>query len=103
MSLWDPLGTCMSMKMYLLALESMVTIKQMRNQMMMAIMILLKTMARKMGTSEAATVIATIVEKVVLVALWLVATMMLPTLAMGMVDLVTLPKRNQLRKVPTKE
>jgi hypothetical protein len=29
--------------------------------------------------------------------------MMLLPLAMGMADLLTLPKRNQLRKVPTKE
>jgi membrane protease subunit (stomatin/prohibitin family) len=51
--LWDPLGPCMSMKMHMLALESMVTIEQMKNQMMMAIMMLLMTMARRMGTSVA--------------------------------------------------
>jgi hypothetical protein len=42
-------------------------------------------------------------EKVVVVALWSVATMMLLALAMGMVDLIMLPKESQPRKVPTKE
>jgi hypothetical protein len=71
--------------------------------MMKTIMILKMTRARRMGTREAAIVIATTMEKVMLVALWSVATMMLLPLAMGMADLLTLPKRNQLRKVPTKE
>jgi uncharacterized membrane protein len=80
-----------------------VMIEQMRNQMMITIMMLLMTIMRRMGTREVATETTTTVEKVVLVALWSVVTMMLPPLAMGMAYLVMLPKRNQLRKFPTKE
>jgi hypothetical protein len=54
-------------------------------------MMLLMTMVRKMGTIEVTTVIATVMEKVVLVAVWSVPTMMLPPLAMVMVDLVKFP------------
>jgi hypothetical protein len=65
---WDPLGTCMSMMIHLLASESMVTTEQMKNRMITITMMYLKTMARRIETIVVATIIATIVEKVVLVA-----------------------------------
>jgi hypothetical protein len=79
----------------------------MKNLMMKSIIMLIMTMARRMGTKEATVVIAMSVEKVVLVDLWLVAVVMLPLLVMGMADLIMfsmnkcITKRNQSRKVPT--
>jgi membrane protease subunit (stomatin/prohibitin family) len=81
----------------------MVTIKQMRNQMMTIIMMSLMTMVRRMGTSVATMVIAMTMKKAVLLALWSMTTMMQSPLAMGMEELVMLPRRNQPRKFPTKE
>jgi hypothetical protein len=59
----------------------------MKNLMMKTLMMLMMTMDMRMGT----TMIITTIEKVVLVALWLVATMMLPPLVMGMAGLIMLP------------
>jgi hypothetical protein len=64
---------------------------------------LLMNMTRRMETCMATTTIATTVEKVVLVALQSVAILMQPPLAMGMVDLIMLPRSNQLRKLPMRE
>ena len=61
------------------------------------------TIMERMGTREVAMESTITVEKVVLVALWLVVIMMLPPLAMEMMYLVMLLKKNQLRKFPTKE
>jgi hypothetical protein len=65
--------------------------------------------SKKMEMKEATTVIATIIEKVVLVALWSKIIVMLLTLAMVMADLVMLAMNpcittwNQTKKVVTKK
>ena len=58
----------------------------MKNLKMKTLMMLIMTMDMRMRT----TVIITTMEKVVLVALWLVATMMLPPLVMGIASLIML-------------
>jgi hypothetical protein len=51
---------------------------------------LIMTMVRRMDKREAATMTATTVEKVVLVILWSVVAMMLPPLAMVIMELIML-------------
>jgi hypothetical protein len=107
--LWDPSRIYMSMNVNMLASGSVVTIEQMKNLIMKTIMMLIVTIARRMGAKEATTWIATIVEKVVLVVLWSMTTLMLPPLTMVMADLVMLARnsciteRIQPTKVPTKK
>jgi hypothetical protein len=56
-----------------------------------------------METRMAAMVMAMTVVKVVVLALQLVATMMQPSLAMRMVDLVMFPRNNESKKLQTRE
>jgi hypothetical protein len=64
---------------------------------------LLMSIARRMETRMASMVIATTVVKVVLVALQPVETLMQPLLAVGMVDLVMFPRKNEPRTLQTRE
>jgi hypothetical protein len=59
--------------------------------------------SRRMEIRMASMVIATTVVKVMLVALQLVVTLMQPLMAVEMVDLVIFPKKNEPRKLQTKE
>ena len=76
--LWDPSRIYISMNVNILAPRSVVTIEQMKNLIMKTIMMLIVTIARRMGAKE-----ATIVEMVVLVVLWSMTTLMLPSITNG--------------------
>jgi hypothetical protein len=87
----------------------MAMIEHMKSLMMKNIMILTMTIIKKMEMKEAITMIASTVEKVVLMALWLVIIVVQSPLAMEMVDLVMfamimcITMQNQTGKVPTKK
>jgi hypothetical protein len=53
--LWDPSRIYMSMNVNMLASGSVVTIEQMKNLIMKTIMMLIVTIARRMGAKEATT------------------------------------------------
>jgi hypothetical protein len=71
--------------------------------MITTMMKLLMSMARRMETRMAATVMAMTAVKVVVLALQLVATKMQPPLAVGMVEPVMFPRKNEPRKLQTME
>jgi hypothetical protein len=103
MWLWDPSETCMLMKMHLYALQSVLMTEQMKNRMITTMMKLIMSMVRGMEARMAAMVIATTMVKVVLQAMQSVATLMQPLLAVEMVDLVMFPRKNNPRKLQTRE
>jgi hypothetical protein len=75
----------------------------MKNRMMTTMMKLLMSMVKRMETRKAVIEMGTIVVKVVLLVLQSVATMMQPPLAVGMVDPIIFPRKNEPRKLQTKE
>jgi hypothetical protein len=93
----------MSMKKHLYALKNLLMIEQMKNQMMTTMMKLLMSMAQRMETHMATMVMAMTAVKVVVLALQLVATMMQPSLAVRMVDPVIFHKKNEPKKLQTRE
>jgi hypothetical protein len=102
MQMWAPSKTCMSLKANKLALESMVTIEKMKYLMMKNIMMLIMPLEKSIGMTVATTMITTIMEKVVLVALWLVVAVVMANLVMLATN-ACITTWNQTKKVPTKK
>jgi hypothetical protein len=82
--------------------RSVFTNEQMKNWMMVPTLKYLLKRARRRTSRIATMVLAMALQKVLLVAVQLVAIVTQPLLAMGVMDLVLWPRRNQPNRFVTK-